>query len=1009
MRAIPLMLAIALLPGCKTTKDGESTAPSPIASLDPTATFSLEGLSSPVWVVRTEADIPHVFGEDRADVARVHGFVVARDRFFTMDLQRRSGLGRLSELLGDQGLGQDMEVHLTGATTLAARIVAELDADPERAAVVDAFAAGVNAYIQAVADGDLPPPTEYEKAATFLGAADPVDLMQPFDRSSVAGTAAFLIYYSGYETTDIGRSSAAQSLAEKFHGVALEELRQAGLYADVWDQVEPVHYVASAPEWGGGGGGAPNAGPAPGPSVPQAVVDRLLEHAERIEARHMHDHEQGWGSNAWAVSGDRSADGRAWLAGDGHLSLTIPPLVYTTGLDTAHLGGGTLHQAGMVLPGLPFLLSGTNGRVAWDSTQLAGDITDWYAERIRLDDQGRPEASLFQGDWKPLQRYEHTIHVGGVLGSTARDIVVERWTTFDGRWITGMAGIGASENTIPGDGQYLVNMLGSWLIPIAEEDGTVAAVSFDYAGHDVQDLLRVLDDFGHAEDVGSFREATRDVVALSQNVIAADDAGSIYYSGWQATPCRHHLPRNPDGTWVAGADPNVFIEGWNYPGFTIPFADGHVDFSQSDVPERCVVPFDDYPWAVDPAQGFLLTANNDPGGLTFDGSLTNDPYYIGGPWFEGYRAGIIQSELERIVAEGSADMATMAELQANHYSGLGEQFLPVLLEAIEMARGVAVGPSDDAQERLTALYAANASRVDEAYERLSAWQDAGLAARSGVETFYDPVLPGDLEASVATTIFNAWIGRFVIGTINDEGFPDVWYPTGDTGRLRLMTHLVDGRGPGNPGGLASYNEDTEESAFFDRLGTDDVETSDEIALQALVDALDFLTGPQAEPGHGGFGTDDMSKWLWGLRHHVRFDSVLGDALDNDPLFSFLTDPLLISPERFPVADGLAPTDPRASLPGFPRHGDHLNVDAGNSGLGGTRFSYGSGPVFRLVVGLGPDGPLIQNVLPGGQSGLADSEHYDDQAKLWLGNEALALPFTPQDVAAAAIEVELYEP
>jgi acyl-homoserine lactone acylase PvdQ len=135
--------------------------------------------------------------------------------------------------------------------------------------------------------------------------------------------------------------------------------------------------------------------------------------------------------------------------------------------------------------------------------------------------------------------------------------------------------------------------------------------------------------------------------------------------------------------------------------------------------------------------------------------------------------------------------------------------------------------------------------------------------------------------------------------------------------------------------------------------------------------------------------------------------MLLDALGDD--FAFLVSGLTIDPSRFPVAEGLAANDPRANLPGFPRHGDHLNVDAGDPGLGGTNFDYDSGPVFRMVISLGPDGMEGQNVLPGGQSGLEDDPTYDDQAKLWLGNEALPMWFEVDEVVAAATGRETLSP
>jgi penicillin amidase len=104
-----------------------------------------------------------------------------------------------------------------------------------------------------------------------------------------------------------------------------------------------------------------------------------------------------------------------------------------------------------------------------------------------------------------------------------------------------------------------------------------------------------------------------------------------------------------------------------------------------------------------------------------------------------------------------------------------------------------------------------------------------------------------------------------------------------------------------------------------------------------------------------------------------------------------------------------PTDPRAELPWFPRPGDTESVDAANTGFNRGSFSYGSGPVFRMVFALGPTGVEGYNVLPGGQSALTDSPYFADQAALWLGNDAIKLRFTLEDKIAGATTREVLRP
>ena len=173
-------------------------------------------------------------------------------------------------------------------------------------------------------------------------------------------------------------------------------------------------------------------------------------------------------------------------------------------------------------------------------------------------------------------------------------------------------------------------------------------------------------------------------------------------------------------------------------------------------------------------------------------------------------------------------------------------------------------------------------------------------------------------------------------------------------------------------------------------------------MKALVDALAFLRSTpdeDAEPGTGGFGTDDMTQWLWGLRHYVRFESLLADFLDGDD-FDAITNTFAITTKTLPLVDGeLADDDPRKDLLWFPRDADQYAVDAGNPGTSGVRFSYSSGPVMRMVVALYPDRVEGVNIIPGGQSALKDTEFFQDQARSWLANETTPMRFSVDQVVA----------
>lgn len=1013
---------------------GDPPPPALFAEVEETARYRIPELSGHAHVVRTEMNVPHVYAENRLDAMRVLGFVMAQDRFFQMDMTRRLSQGRLSEILGDAALPTDIENRQIGAAHVAR--LYEQALSEEEAAEVDAFAQGINAYIEAVRMRQADPPKEYAIAAGLLGARRPVDLMVPWTRADVVATGATVLYSTSFETGDVGRAAAFDRYAstdDHFPGMLDSGLREAGLERDIIGRYAPPNDSSSAAGWGletGDSTRAPIVAPAVRrPIVPsrarveRGVLERLAQRLERVTRRWHRDGNEGYGSNAWAVMGSATTDGSALLAGDGHLQLSVPSLFWQFGLDTILMGGEgeDTRLMGATIPGLPLMGVGTNGRIAWTQTAYFADVTDWYREEIVLDEtSGEPVASMFRGEARPLTRVDETFEIRDVplLESEGRTEVIPRWVTFDGRFITSIEGRSTTEDEPLGPGEARVNMMGEWIVPSdTDGDGRVTAISFYYAPFAGGSLLRAFRKFSLGHTVEDFRQAMRHFIGYGGSMIAADSEGSVLYSAYHAVPCRDYLPRNEMNVWIDGADPRRLIDGTQYPAWSIPLdAEGRVDEAAAAAggPERCAVPFDEWPQALNPARQYVHHANNDPGHIATDNDLFDDPYYIGGPWIEGYRARRIEQRLQAAIAEGRADVEEMARIQGDHHSNLGEDFAPLLLEVIAAARDAAAGTPDPGspEERMAARWAANQAVYEEVERRIAEWRDAGYPTPSGVETFYSPApTDAEREAAVATTIFNHWFPRFIAGVLGDEGIDRALSPavTGDTYTMQTIDLLVRGRGEGNPLGLASWKPETQESVFFDDVTTPEVESSQEIGLRALDQALEWLRSPPTAPDTGGFGTDDMSQWLWGLRHHVRFESLLADFLGDQPGLSSLLDLFSITTERLPLAESIPAGDPREGQRWFPRPGDQFDVDAANPGLDGETFGHGSGPVFRMVIALGPSGVRGQNIVPGGQSGNPDSEHFADQVRLWLANETLPMRYLPEEVAEGAVSRQRFVP
>jgi penicillin G amidase len=1002
-----------------------------LLSVPESASYTFAGLSSDVHVVRTEADVPHIYASNRHDLAFAQGFVLARDRYVMMELSRRLSRGEISALLGDDALAFDVESRGMGMAYVAERIAGGLA--PELAEVVDAFAAGFDAYIAEVKAGHLPLPSELKVAGPLLGAPNPADLMQPIGRLDAAAMIATIVYQTSFDSGDLDRAAAAAQL-DGLYGddVPFAELRRRGAREDVFGTVGPTIPVTSTIGFGLEIEDRFEPGPTPPTAarqaraasadslanrageVPRPLLSGLAARLQRFEAHLGRNRERGFGSNAWAVAGNASKDGSALLAGDGHLQLSVPSIMFQLGLDTRALGGGDIHQLGITIPGLPIMIVGTNGSVAWSQTQLFGDSTDFYREEIELGDDGLPSASRFRGASMPLVRIDESYEIADVpaLGSVGRTEVIPRWTTFDGRWLIDVEGREVTDEAPAGEGEAVVYVSGRRVVPgDLDGDGTVTGVSFDYAGFDLERIIDGPDGFGRSADVAQFRAHSRSLIAFSQNIVAADSGGHIFYSVYHAIPCRSYLERTPSGDWADGANPLLLLDGTRYGGFTVPTIDGIADESAgAEDPYRCVVPFDATPQAIDPARGYVFTSNNDPAHIATDNSFTDDPWYIGGPWDTGWRGARVDQLLAETVAAGDADVARMSAIQGDHKSPLCGAFVPWLSEAVNNARALEQVDRllTPGEERRLALYVGDRDGIDDAEQRLQAWVERGCEAASGVETFYDNPDAVARQDATATMLFNAWIARVVQDTWDDEDLPFGLFWRHDQTRVQLLKQFLEAR-DGTAPAPASLDPDSGESVFFDDLRTPEVESSREILLRAMVEALAFLRSTPTAPGQGGFGSDDPDAWLWGLRHQVRFESLLQSFLGDDPLFSAFTALFAVDTKTLPLADDLPPEDPRAGLRWFPRPGDNWGVDAANPGFSGTDYTYTDGPVMRMVFALKEGAVSGVNIIPGGQSGLTDSLHFADQARLWLGNQTLPLRFALADVIAGASGREVYHP
>ncbi|HSS47688.1 MAG TPA: penicillin acylase family protein [Thermoanaerobaculia bacterium] len=304
----------------------------------------LAGLAAPVSIERDDLGVPTIRAGNRLDAVRALGFVHAQDRFFQMDLLRRQAAGELADLLGYGAVRLDQAHRVHRFRAVARQVVAR--AKPEDRALLEAYAAGVNAGLAAL--GDKP----FEYVALF---ADPVP-WKPED-SILAVHAMFLELNDGTGS----REFELGELQKRVPPAMFEFLAPRGTE---WDA--PLVGAAIEPP------------PIPGPEVmdlrKQATTPALGalprwpgDPAEILSAA---------GSNNFAVAGAHTADGHALLANDMHLGIRVPNTWYRVSIVRPDERGGTLRLTGVTLPGTPVVSAGSNGHVAWGFTNSYGDWTD---------------------------------------------------------------------------------------------------------------------------------------------------------------------------------------------------------------------------------------------------------------------------------------------------------------------------------------------------------------------------------------------------------------------------------------------------------------------------------------------------------------------------------------------------------------------------------------------------------------------------------------------------------
>ncbi|MGA2904538.1 MAG: penicillin acylase family protein [Candidatus Korobacteraceae bacterium] len=444
-------------------------------------TVRLSGLTAPVMVTYDTLGVPNISASNLPDLFFAQGYITAQDRLWQMDMTRRFASGDLAVILGPKYLKYDREQRILGMRQVAARAAANMDA--QQRAQFEAYAAGVNAYIE---QHRKTLPLEFR----FLGYSPHAWTVED---SLLVGLSMTEFLNHGLYKDKLEKEKILERLGPEL---------TADLFVNTSWRDHPPGADSSSIENEIPQESTPDEEEDPSPQAPNQRRDKSKvlgsggKHSDSFPLdllREHHDQPLRPGSNNWVVSGAHTASGKPLLSNDMHLDLELPNVWYE-----AHLTAGDFDVVGVTLPGVPYVIVGHNRRIAWGFTNLGPNVEDLYIEKFNE----KGEYLTPQGWVKPEHRQEIIRVKGGP------EVTLDVVTTRHGPIITDL---------IPGEWRKLAL---KWTV------------------YDPQAMRIPFFAIDSAKNWQDFETAFSQFGAPGQNVVYADVDGHIGYQATGLVPIR---------------------------------------------------------------------------------------------------------------------------------------------------------------------------------------------------------------------------------------------------------------------------------------------------------------------------------------------------------------------------------------------------------------------------------------------------------------------------------------
>jgi penicillin amidase len=509
MRKLISMFAMAM--ALAAAAHAQSSAQPAPASLDARAkaalavirgTLNVHGLRQTVRVQRDRWGVAHIYAQNEHDLFFAQGFVVAQDRLFQMELWKRSGQGRLAEILGPSYVKRDISARLL-------RYRGDMDAEyksysSDTKEILEAFTSGINAYIaETQKPGGIGLPLEFQLAGFKPEPWKPEDCLNRLAAYSVTGNGA-----------------------SELHSAQLVALLGPERAAALLELDPPVKLD-----------------PAPGTDF-SGLSPALLQNLVGSDVPLHFPETPIQGSNNWTVSGSLTATGKPFLANDPHRVIAEPSLRYIV-----HLVAPGWNVIGAGEPGLPGVAVGHNGKIAWGFTIFGLDQQDLYLAELNPAD---PEQYKTERGWERMEVKTETINVRGSTPVVAKLKFTRHGPVLweDGKRALALHWVGAEPGTAGYLGSLALDRAQNWQeFEQAMPRWKVPSENIVYADRD-----------------GNIGEHSTGLAPLRKNwtgLLPVPETGGYEWSGFVPNSELPHT-YNPASGFVASANHKMIPENYPY-------------------------------------------------------------------------------------------------------------------------------------------------------------------------------------------------------------------------------------------------------------------------------------------------------------------------------------------------------------------------------------------------------------------------------------------------------------